>query len=90
MPVPPSESEEDVITQAQGVTGASVKLVSCPASLSSITVPAVMNGAPVVRIDTEAFLDRTQFTTVILPTSVTEIGARAFKGCTALKTLSYN
>ncbi len=79
-----------VITHAQGVTGASVKLVSCPAGLSSITVPAVMNGAPVVRIDTEAFMDRTQFTAVVLPTTVTEIGARAFKGCTSLKTVSYD
>ena len=79
-----------VITEAQGQMGASIKLVSCPAGIATLNVPASMNGAQVVRIDTEAFLNHTEFVTVGIPGTVTEIGVRAFKGCSSLKSLNYN
>ncbi|MBR5752646.1 MAG: leucine-rich repeat protein, partial [Clostridia bacterium] len=76
-----------VIVNAQGSLGASVKLESCPDGTTAITVPAVMNQAPVVRIDTEAFLNQSALTQVTIPATVTEIGARAFKGCASLTSL---
>lgn len=73
-----------VIKNVQGVYGASVKLAQCPDSTLNIKVPETMNGAPVVRIDSEAFMGNTAIKTVSVPYSVKEIGARAFKGCTSL------
>jgi hypothetical protein len=78
---------EYVILDAQGDKGAAVRLVSCPAGTTTIKVPETMDGAKVVRIDTEAFLNQSQLIKVSIPASVTEIGARAFKGCTALTEL---
>lgn len=53
----------------------------------SITVPASIDGYPVVKIGDGAFEGNTTITDVRLPDSVTEIGARAFKNCTALKSI---
>ena len=47
-------------------------------------MPKTFDGAKVVRIETEAFLNMSSLKTVKIPDTVTEIGARAFKGCTAL------
>ena len=69
---------------SSGDIGAFIKLESCPAGTTSITVPSSMNEAPVVRIDTEAFMGLTTLVSVAIPASCTEIGARAFKGCTSL------
>ena len=75
------------IVSAQGGPGASVRLMSCPAGTTSITIPRTFDGSKVVRIETEAFLNHKELKQVIFPDTVTEIGARAFKGCTALSEL---
>ena len=76
------------IVNAQGTMGAAIKLVSMPAGTTQITVPETMDGAPVVRIDTEAFLNQTALVSVSVPETTTEIGARAFMGCTSLTTFT--
>ena len=73
---------------SNGAVGAFIKLESCPEGTTSITVPESMNEAPVVRIDTEAFMGRTTLVNVAIPASCTEIGARAFKGCTSLSSIT--
>ena len=54
-----------------------------------LTIPAEFLGDPVVEIDYEAFKNRTDLTSVTIPTSVTSIDYDAFEGCTALTTIYY-
>ncbi|MCR4622257.1 MAG: Ig-like domain-containing protein [Clostridiales bacterium] len=79
---------EYVITQVQGQLGASVRLVTLADGLTAVTIPKVMNGATVMRIDNEAFMGYSTITSVKTPSTVKEIGARAFKNCTALASMS--
>ncbi len=79
---------EYVVTEVQGQLGASVKLNTLASGATAVTIPKTMNGATVLRIDTEAFMNFTSITSVQTPDTVTEIGARAFKGCTALASMS--
>ena len=53
-----------------------------------LTIPGTINGYPVVKIGDGAFEGNTTITQVYLPNSVTEIGAKAFKNCTALESIS--
>ncbi|MBR5985581.1 MAG: Ig-like domain-containing protein, partial [Clostridia bacterium] len=77
-----------VVTEVQGQLGASVKLDTLASGVTAVTIPKTMYGAPVVRIDTEAFMGQTTIVSVATPNTVTEIGARAFKGCTGLTSMS--
>lgn len=52
-----------------------------------ITIPSVYSGKPVAAIAADAFKDKTQFETVYIPYSVTDIAAGAFGGCTEIKIL---
>jgi hypothetical protein len=79
---------EYVVTEVQGQTGASVKLKTLASDATAVSIPKTMNGAAVLRIDTEAFKDMSSIVSVQTPETVTEIGARAFKGCTALASMS--
>ncbi|MBR3928248.1 MAG: Ig-like domain-containing protein, partial [Clostridia bacterium] len=69
---------------ANGGDGAAIKYSDPGAAPAKVVIPALVNGVPVVRIDNEAFMNATKLTTVSVPETVTVIGARAFKGCTAL------
>ena len=79
---------EYVVTEVQGQLGASVKLDTLANGATHVTIPKTMYGTTVLRIDTEAFIGRTGITSVTVPDTVTEIGARAFKGCTGLTGMS--
>ncbi len=54
---------------------------------SRIVVPATYNGYPVIAIAKDAFKSNSSFYEIILPSSITDIGARAFSGCKGLKTI---
>ena len=54
-----------------------------------LTIPAEFLGDPVVEIYYGAFENRTDLTSVTIPTSVTSIDSSAFEGCTALTTIYY-
>jgi len=69
---------------ADGGDGAAIKYADPSAAPANVVIPAVVNGIPVVRIDTEAFMNATKLVKVSVPETVTVVGARAFKGCTAL------
>jgi len=58
-------------------------------SETSITVPATIDGKPVVAIDDYAFKEMKKLHTVQLPDSVERIGYQAFTLCTALKTVNF-
>ncbi len=65
-----------------------IKLLSAVNAPTTVTVPANVYGMSIVRIDTEAFMNMTTLTSVSLPDTVEVIGARAFKGCTSLTTMT--
>ena len=55
---------------------------------SDITIPSELDGYPVAVIAGEAFENCTNSTSIVVPTSVTSIGAGAFNGCCRLKTIT--
>ncbi|MBP3308331.1 MAG: InlB B-repeat-containing protein [Clostridia bacterium] len=52
---------------------------------SVVYIPATYNGKDVVGLAGDAFKNNTLITEVVLPDSITAIGANAFYGCTALE-----
>lgn len=50
-------------------------------------IPSSINGQPVVRIETGAFSDCINLTSLNIPDSVKEIGRGAFSGCTSLSSI---
>ena len=73
---------------ADGSDGAAIKFADPSAAPASVVIPAVVDGVPVVVIDDEAFMNATTLASVSVPETVTVIGARAFKGCTALSNMT--
>lgn len=64
-----------------------VIIKSARASVTSVDIPAEIEGCPVVEIEGYAFKDCTRLTAVQLPDSIQKIGEFAFKDCTRLETL---
>jgi hypothetical protein len=56
-------------------------------SASHVDIPSHIDGHPVVRINNSAFAGNTTITSVILPPTVTAIGAQAFEHCSNLRYL---
>ena len=56
---------------------------------SDIIIPAEYNGKAVISIGFSAFKESTQLTSIVIPTSVTTIGANAFYECKELKKIEY-
>ncbi len=54
----------------------------------TVTVPAEIDGYPVIVIDSYVFSGRGNITEVVLPNSITDIGDGAFRNCTGLKTIN--
>lgn len=54
-----------------------------------ITIPAKIGGTPVTQIAAGAFKNQTQIESIIMPDSITAIGADAFSGCTGLFIIFY-
>lgn len=57
-------------------------------SSSAVQIPEAIDGKPVVEIDTAAFKECTDITSVSLPDSITAIGSYAFVGCTSLESIN--
>ncbi len=73
------------------VTDGKVTITDVDTSISGkITIPATIEGYPVVAIGNNAFRDCVNMTSVTIPESVETIGQYAFKDCTALTTVYYN
>lgn len=55
--------------------------------LSEVVVPSSYNGQEIIALGESAFAQNQSITSVSLPSSVTEIGKSAFKGCTQLESV---
>jgi hypothetical protein len=55
----------------------------------AVAIPTTIDGLPVTGIGDLAFSNKTNITSVTIPSSVNSIGSSAFSNCTALKTALY-
>ncbi len=62
-------------------TASEATITSYYGSDSVVPVPATLDGYPIVKIGSNAFLDRTDVTDVSLPDGLKSIGANAFDSC---------
>ena len=60
------------------------KVVSCMAS-GDLIIPNEINGIPVAEIDSNAFVNCTALSSIVLPESITSIRSGAFRGCSGLQ-----
>ena len=51
---------------------------------TQVSIPERINGYPVTTISGSAFLNKSSITSIVVPNSVTSIGAGAFRGCNSL------
>jgi len=58
-------------------------------SSNRLLIPSVAEGDPVTEIAADAASNQTTIDTVIIPTSITSIGANAFAGCSSIKYVFY-
>ena len=63
-------------------------LVKYVGSETELTIPAAFGGAPLTQIQTAAFAGNTALTSVVIPDSVTVLGAGAFHGCGNLSSVT--
>lgn len=64
-----------------------VRISDCNESVTSIEIPAEIDGKKVTSIGSSAFNDCTVLKSVTIPNSVTSIGSWAFKGCRLLSSI---
>ena len=66
--------------------GGAIMIRGYNGTAAELTIPAEIDGTPVMGIGYEAFANNKSLTKVTLSEGITNIGDDAFKGCTALKT----
>ena len=85
----PMSATEGLIIDVSG-DGAYAEVIGYSGSSTKVNIPLIYNNLPVKTIYDEAFKD-TNITKVVIPSSVTSIGDRAFSGCnSALYTTENN
>ena len=67
--------------------GEGIIVLMAARDLTDATVPAEVNGRPVVEVADWAFSDCLDLASVTLPSTVTSVGAGAFYGCTKLESV---
>ncbi len=72
-------SDFDRVTQNGSVT-----VTGYHGTASAVRVPREIDGVPVTSIADRAFADQTNIKTLVLPDSITHVGASVLDGCTAL------
>ncbi|MDD6980801.1 MAG: leucine-rich repeat protein, partial [Clostridia bacterium] len=64
------------------------KVTGTTETLDTYVIPSECHGKPVIAIGMGAFENKTNVTSVTIPSSVTSIGEKAFYGCTRLTSIS--
>ncbi len=75
-------------TEANGGYAVSVKSDRASKLNGNVEIPSTYRGKPVTTIPSNAFLNCSQITSIIVPDSVVSIGSGAFGGCTSLKEIT--
>ena len=68
--------------------GNSYVIVGVKDAIGAIVIPEVLDGIYITEIGEYAFANKTEITSVVIPTSVKTIGIGAFMNCTSLKSLT--
>ncbi len=82
------KESEEVSPFTYNVENNEAEITGYNGTQSEITIPSVINGYTVSRIDEYAFFNNKKLTSVIIPNSVTNIEAGAFNGCTGLTSIT--
>ena len=68
--------------------GSSYSVISYTGNASTVKIPSLYNGKPVVEIGTYSFANNKYLTSVTIPDGVTRIGSDAFFGCSNLTSIT--
>lgn len=92
-----TDTQDETETLAEPVWSEGLIFRNCPGGVAvsglgtctdvDLIIPPTHYGTPVVAVAENAFEDKTEIRSVILPESVTSIGAFAFNGCTSLQSI---
>ncbi|MDB4666378.1 leucine-rich repeat protein [Akkermansiaceae bacterium] len=86
LPVHAASLDDLIYTTADG----EITLKDCNRSArGELIIPNTIDGFPVTKIDTYAFRDCRNITSITIPEGVTEIGANGFKDCRSLATIIF-
>ena len=80
--VDPSNPDAGMLTVSFQNEGAII--LSCSPQVTQLTIPAIINSAPVVRIGAQAFMKHPHLLSITLPDTVRTIGFAAFLECPVL------
>ena len=85
----PSPGEEGYINYALNGDGNSYKVTGLKATYpTEIVIPNTYEGKPVTKIGVEALRKKTDITSVVLPSTITDIEDGAFSNCTSLASIN--
>ena len=70
------------------VNGGAVTITGYTGTNSFLSIPKAISNMPVTQIGTNAFLNRSHLTSVVLPETLTDIHIDAFCGCTRLSNIT--
>jgi len=82
------ELEYELINEQNNPNNDTYRVVSAIGMSGSVVIPASYNGKPVTEIDDRAF-EKTNITSVTIPSSVTYIGIDTFSECNNLTTVTF-
>ncbi|MDA7514020.1 leucine-rich repeat protein [bacterium] len=86
LPLHAASLDDLIYTTADG----EITLKDCNRSArGELIIPNTIDGFPVTKIDTYAFRDCRNITSITIPEGVTEIGANGFKDCRSLATIIF-
>lgn len=79
-----------MLTFTLSADGRSYAITDADANISGdVTIPSTYNGKPVTTIDSYAFANCRNLTSITIPDSVTSIGDYAFLNCTSLTSITF-